>query len=99
MKYQIGQTLIEVLVALGAAIIVATAITVAIISALNNAQFTKNQNLANQYAGQAMEIVRQLRDSRSSLSSFDNIFYCLAQNSTILSARDANRCGQNFDIF
>ncbi|MDO8620793.1 MAG: hypothetical protein Q7R31_00700 [Candidatus Levybacteria bacterium] len=97
-RYERGQTLIEVLVALGAAVAVLFGITVAVISSLNNAQFTQNQNLANKYASQGMEIVRQLRDSSSSgLSQYSNTYYCLGQDGE-LKAKGLG-CGQNVGVF
>lgn len=53
-----GQTIIEAIVALAAIFVIVTAITIAIISAVSNSQFIKNQNLANKYAQQGMEFVR-----------------------------------------
>lgn len=97
-KSEYGQTLIEVLVALSAAIAVLFGITIAVISSLNNAQFTQNQNLANKYAAEGMEIIRQLRDSSSSgLSQYSNIYYCLDQNGN-LTAKGLG-CGQNVGVF
>lgn len=108
-KAQDGQTLIEVLLALGTAVVVLSATVVAVISALNNAQFSKNQNLATQYAQQGMEIMRKMRDSNwamFSLLSTDQ--YCLDQNSTELSGRNrtiqgcaggSSSNGQNIGIF
>lgn len=97
-KFEHGQTLIEVLVALGAAVAVLFGITVAVISSLNNAKFTKNQNLANKLATQGMEIIRQLRDSSSSgLFQYSNIYYCLGQDGN-LTAKGLG-CGQNVGVF
>ncbi|MBI3069818.1 MAG: hypothetical protein HYY87_00750, partial [Candidatus Levybacteria bacterium] len=58
-KVQKGQTLIEVLLALGTAVVVLSATVVAVLSALNNAQFSKNQSLATQYAQEGMEVMRK----------------------------------------
>jgi len=97
---QNGQTLIEALVALGAAVIVLSAITVAVISALNNVQYTKNQNQATQYAQQAIEIMRQIGQSDwAYLSSKVNKNYCLPEGSNTLEDISANGCGQNIGIF
>ncbi|MDO8658021.1 MAG: prepilin-type N-terminal cleavage/methylation domain-containing protein [Candidatus Levybacteria bacterium] len=89
MKEIKGQTLIEVLIALAIAILVVAAIAIVILSALNNAQFSKNQNNASQYAQQGMEIVRNLRSSN--WSSFKNLAadpannkYCLDKGHTTL---------------
>jgi len=56
-----GQTIIEAIVALAAILIIVTAIAIAIVSAISNSQFIKNQNLANKYAQQGMEFVRGIR--------------------------------------
>lgn len=97
-KGQNGQTLIEVLVALGVAIIVITAITVAVTSALSNNQFIKNQNLATQYATQGLEYVRQIRGSNySTLLTYRELSYCLDQNSNLTPM--AGSCPQNVGIF
>jgi len=89
-----GQSLIEVLVSLSVATLVLFAITVAVIYSLRNTQFSKNQNLASQYASQGMEIVRQIRDNKSTLSSYTDVFYCLKQDSLTLIPKNIT-CGQN----
>ncbi len=107
---QNGQTLIEALVALGAAVLVLSAITVAVISALNNVQYTKNQNLATQYAQQGIEIMRQISQSSwGSFSAYNAGRYCLAQRDTSpcplgsligsCSVSSGTSCGQNYGIF
>lgn len=96
-----GQTLLEVVIALGVAVIVVSLIAIAVIFALNNATYSKNQNLATQFGQEGMEIVRQLRDS--DLAVFNSLSgnYCLAKGVKILN--DSNRkqvdCTQNVDIF
>lgn len=82
-----GQTLIEVLIALAIAILVVAAIAIVILSALNNAQFSKNQNITTQYAQEGMEIVRNLRSS--DWTSFKDLAlppnsYCLDKGRTTL---------------
>ena len=75
-----GQTIIEVLVALGASVAIIAAVTIAVTSALSNSLYNKNQNLATQYAQQGMEIMRQMRDSDwSSFSALSGnpAQYCL----------------------
>ncbi len=107
---QNGQTLIEALVALGAAVLVLSAITVAVVSALNNVQYTKNQNLATQYSQQGIEIMRQISESSwTSFSAYNAGRYCLAQGDTSpcplgssigsCSLSSAISCGQNYGIF
>lgn len=60
---QKGQSLIEVLVALGSAILVISAISTAIVTSLNNAQFSRSQEIASQYAQEGVEIMRKMRDA------------------------------------
>ncbi len=90
-----GQSLIEVLVSLSVATVVLSAITVAVIYSLRNTQFSKNQNLASQYASQGMEVVRQIRDTKSTLSDYSGS-YCLAQDSLVLTGIPP--CGQNVGL-
>lgn len=94
-KYDSGQTLIEIVLALSVAVAVITGITFAVTSSLTNATFTKNQNLATTYAQQGMETVRAIRDR--SWSAFFSVpggpFFCLPENSTDL----VNRSGLNCD--
>lgn len=59
-KNQKGQTIVEAIVALAAVFVIVAAIAVAILNAVNNSQFVKNQNLANKYAQQGMEFVRSI---------------------------------------
>ena len=105
-----GQTLIEALVALGAAVIVLSAITVAVVSALNNVQYTKNQDLATQYGQQGIEIMRQISESNwGSFSLYNADRYCLAQGDVTpcllgsstgsCSLSSSISCGQNYGIF
>lgn len=82
MKNEGGQTLIEVLAAFGVAVVLVAAIAIAIVSALSNAQFSKNQNLATQYAQQGMETIRRMRNN--DFAAFDTLSssYCLDKDST-----------------
>ena len=85
-----GQTLIEVLVALGVSVLIVSAISAAILSALSNAQYSKNQNTATQYAQEGMEIVRNFRNS--DLTAFSALLgnpneqksYCLDKGFTTI---------------
>lgn len=82
MMNQKGQSLVEAVVALAVAIIVVSAMAVAAITALNNADFSKYQNLATQYAQQGIEIVRQQSQTDwNNFSSNQLGSWCLAQNS------------------
>lgn len=83
MKKEKGQTLLEVLVALGVGIFILTAMTGAILSSLANAQFSKNQNLATLYSQQGMEIVRDIRNKDWTTFATYNESYCLAKDGSL----------------
>jgi type II secretory pathway pseudopilin PulG len=87
MKKQKGQTLLEILLAFSVSILVLSAVILGIITSLNNAQYAKNQGLANSYAQEGMAVVKQIRDSswsdlnNLSLGNFNNnTKYCIGQD-------------------
>ena len=94
MKYtrpsQKGQTVIEVLVGLAAAVAVLSAITTTTLSSLHNSQFGRNQNLADTYAQQGMEIIKNLHDT--DYGTFSNLSgtYCFAQTCHTIDTNPAN---------
>ncbi|MEK7518262.1 MAG: hypothetical protein AAB583_07000 [Patescibacteria group bacterium] len=99
MKEQTGQTLLEILLALGASVMILSAIAVIVVSSLNSTRFTKNQNLANQYAQEGIEIVRRTRDS-GGWAGFPAGTYCLSSGSTSLPASSVPPCATaNVGIF
>jgi type II secretory pathway pseudopilin PulG len=75
-----GQSLIEVMVALGVAVIIITAIVMAVVLAVVNTQIAKTQNLATHYARQGVEVLRQL--SLSDWGTFSGYAgpYCLGKD-------------------
>lgn len=79
-----GQTLIEVVVAIGIFGVVMVAISTIIISSLSNVQYSKYQNQATQYAQQGMEVIRNWRDTKfdelAAVSSTTT--YCFPQTCT-----------------
>jgi hypothetical protein len=81
---QKGQGLVEALIALGAAVVIISAITVAVITSVHNSDFAKYQNLATNYAQQGLAIVKQ----QSQLDWFHTATYsgtlCLFQGATTL---------------
>lgn len=89
-----GQSLIEVLIALALGALIVAAITAAVLAALNNAQYSKNQNLATQYAQEGMEVVRKIKTSDWATFDALNGQYCLDQNSSNLTSYGTG-CGQN----
>jgi type II secretory pathway pseudopilin PulG len=101
MRNQKGQSLIEALVALGIATIVVSAIAIATITAVNNADFSKYQNQASNYAQQGMEILRQ--QSQADWSSFVSkagaINWCLDYDTVTLRNPGATPCSKNINNF
>ena len=78
-----GFTLIELMVALAVGVLVVSALTVAIVSALQNVEFGKDQNLATAHAQQTMETIRRTRDQNwtaFSVLSGSNKYYCVDKN-------------------
>ncbi len=61
-KKESGQSLVEILAALGVVILVILALVVIATASIRNATFAKNQSLANKYAQEAIERARELRD-------------------------------------
>lgn len=93
-KFELGQTLIEVLIALSAAVAVVAAITITVITSLSNAEYAKNQNLATQYAGEGLEIARQIANNNwTNFQTYTNTYYCLPKDSTTLCAMGSINCG------
>lgn len=78
-----GQTLLEVLVALGVGVAVLVATTNAILSSLTGSDFGKNQTQATQYAQQAMEVVRDLRNREGASFFTRNGSYCMPTDSLL----------------
>lgn len=100
MKFKIntkGQSLIEILVALGIITIIATALTSVVITSLGNARSSKDQALATQYATEGLEIMRLKRDI--DYTAFQNIIsgtYCLDKGASNLGP---NCTSSNVDNF
>lgn len=100
MMNQKGQSLVEALIALGVATIVVSAMAVAAITAVNNSDFSKYQNLATHYAQQGIEILKQ--QSQTYWTTFSaqagqapGNLYCLAQNDTALGSVQTSCPQQN----
>lgn len=98
MKNELGQSLIEVLIALAASVAVVSAIVVTVITSLSNAEFTKNQNLATQYSRQGIEIVRQIaKNNWNNFVSYTSRNYCLDKDSAELRTMIGLTCGKTID--
>lgn len=87
-----GQTIIEVLIALTTAVIIVSAITIAVITSLRNAEYSKTQNAGTRYAQEGLEFVRFMRDSNypvfkqflTATEADPTKVYCLGKDSTTL---------------
>lgn len=98
-KSELGQSLIEAVIALGAAAIIVSAIAVAVVTSVNNSDFSKYQNLATQYAQQGIEILKER--SESSWQNFSTLSgtYCLSQSSSTLAPALGGTCTTNINNF
>lgn len=95
-KWASGQTLIEVLVALGIVSVIVTALVSIVVTSMSNAQLSKNQNQALQYSQEGMEVVRGLRDSDYVAFRNYNSTFCLGKGSVVLGADCVNPNIDNF---
>ena len=102
-KTELGQVLIEALVALGAAVVIVGAITIIVVTSLSNAELAKDQNQATQYAQQGMEVMREFSETNwANFISFQSTDYCLDQGSSDLVhliGNYPNICRWTNDIF
>jgi len=81
-----GQTLIEVLIAMGAGIIILSAMVTLVIKSLSNSQYSKYQGMASQYSQEGMEVLRSERDSNwvsFSASLAEGTTYCFGEDQVI----------------
>lgn len=75
-----GQSLIEVLIALGIGVLVIVALVQSLVTSVKNASFAKNQNLATRYSQEAVESIRSERDKlgwSTMNTNFNNKTFCL----------------------
>lgn len=105
MKQQYGFSMIEILIALSALIILASATAIAVSNSLSNSFRSKNQNLATQYAEQGMEIMKKMNITDYQTFSQLSGDYCLDKTCTKLDSnvpkcwKPASSCSQNIDNF
>lgn len=69
---QAGQTLLEIALTLGVAVIVASAIGIITFNGLKNSQFSKNQAQATKLAQEGLEKVRAIRDRDYTACTIEN---------------------------
>ncbi len=65
----LGQSLLEVAMAVGVVIVVVTALTTVTLNGLRNSQFAQNQSQATKLAQDALEKVRTIRDREGMVNS------------------------------
>lgn len=88
---QKGQTIIEALVALTTIMIIISAIAVLMVNGIYNSQYIKSLNLANKYAQQGMEAVRNIQNNDLASFNIADGSYCIATTSAqLLSIGDPN---------
>ena len=69
-----GQSLFEVVIALGVVTLITVGIVILTINSIRNSTFSKNKTLASKYAQEAIEWVRGEREKNSS-EFLDNVVY------------------------
>lgn len=102
MKNEQGQTIIEIMIALGAIVVLLSAITVIILVSINGANYSRDQNNATEYAQQGMEIMRALRDTDYGQFSGLNGSYCMDQSCTSAgncTLKSASSCPVNINNY
>lgn len=82
-KYS-GQSLIEVVVALGIVIIIVTAIAISTTSGLKNAQFSKNQTQATKIAQEGLEAVKVIKRDNCPVVINNNQYFWANTNQNAL---------------
>ncbi len=95
---QKGQSLVEALIALGAAAVIVSAISIAVIVAINNADFSKYQNLATYYAQQGIEVIRQRAQTDWVYFSTSSGKFCLNQDSSVFLPTEGFPCNMNINV-
>lgn len=89
-----GQTIIEVMIALGVGIVILSAVTTAVLTSLNNVRQSSSQDKSGSYATAGFEVVRKMRDTQ--LAAFKNLngTYCMADGCTSLNNEVGGSCGK-----
>jgi prepilin-type N-terminal cleavage/methylation domain-containing protein len=100
-KWQIlrGQSLVEVLAALGIIAIVVSAAAGIIVTSLNNVESAKNKTLSTKYAQEGLEAIRELRNKN--YTQFRNYtgIYCLGSIPAVLNLRSSSCTAPNVANF
>ncbi len=94
---QSGQTLLEALIALATAVVIISAMAAVVLSSLNNAQFSKNQNQATQYAQQGIEFLKNQGQYNWALITAYPVNNCMPADNS-LSPRVGQSCSPNPNV-
>lgn len=98
MKYQSGQTLAEVVVAIGVIVLLVTGLVVGTSVSLKASQYSKARSQAVKYAQEALELARNLRDSSwTTFFAFGGTNQCL--NKEGVWTQTSGACSANIDNF
>lgn len=93
-----GQTLVEVIVAIGVVVLLVTGLIVSTSVTLKASQYGKMRSLGTQYANEAIEVTRNLRDSGwSTFLLYGGTSQCLNKAGTWALMEVA--CAPNIDSF
>src|SRR5258708_4225759 len=80
--FQIGQSLLEVVVLIGLALVIVTGLTVVTINGLKNTQFSQNQAQATRFAQDAVDCVRSIKDTNKPITIGGSPYYWYDASST-----------------
>lgn len=96
--YQRGQSLVEVVVAVGVVILLVTGLIVGTTTSLKGSEFSTYKSRALKYTQEAMEVIRNMRDqSWASLAAKSGV-WCLDKTGIWSQAQGAT-CSVNIDGF
>ncbi|OGH47505.1 MAG: hypothetical protein A3A51_02865 [Candidatus Levybacteria bacterium RIFCSPLOWO2_01_FULL_39_10] len=91
-----GQVLIEAVIAIAVVAFVMSGIVAALILSVNNATFSKNQNLATNFAQEGIDIARDLKDSDFQAFSTLQGYYCIDEGDIAIDPSKTT-CSKNVD--
>lgn len=96
LRLRSGQALVEILVALGIAVIVIVALVSVVVTSVSNSTFAKTQGEANRYSREANEWIRSERDRNwNAFSARTGSIWCL---STLTWPSSAGACSTTSTI-
>lgn len=87
-----GQTIIEVLIALGVGVVILTALTSIVLSSLTNVQRSSSESDAARLAQEGMEVVKSMRSNDWNTYSSLSGDYCLAASCSAITTT-VSACG------